>query len=127
MLEDLLDLNWQPDPIDALPDFKKGKVSDIIESLISIFDSKDIFIDEFTRLFGDSLIKLKDYNVEEIELNLNLLKSRFGKQNFATLDVMIRDIKESEYLNDLFVRNTRNTNFNTSVLSHLYWSVFWRT
>ena len=93
MLEDLLDLNWQPDPIDALPDFKKGKVSDIIESLISIFDSKDIFIDEFTRLFGDSLIKLKDYNVEEIELNLNLLKSRFGKQNFATLDVMIRDIK----------------------------------
>lgn len=122
VLEDLLDLNWQPDPIDALPDFKKGKVSDIIESLISIFDSKDIFIDEFTRLFGDSLIKLKDYNVEEIELNLNLLKSRFGKQNFATLDVMIRDIKESEYLNDLFVRNTRNTNFNTSVLSHLYWS-----
>ena len=127
MLEDLLDLNWQPDPIDALPDFKKGKVSDIIESLISIFDSKDIFIDEFTRLFGDSLIKLKDYNVEEIELNLNLLKSRFGKQNFATLDVMIRDIKESEYLNDLFVRNTR---IPISIL--LYYliyigRVFWRT
>ena len=40
VLEDLLDLNWQPDPIDALPDFKKGKVSDIIESLISIFDSR---------------------------------------------------------------------------------------
>ena len=26
LLEDLLDLNWVPDPVDALPDFKMGKL-----------------------------------------------------------------------------------------------------
>ncbi|RCK57852.1 Anaphase-promoting complex subunit 2 [Candida viswanathii] len=119
ILEDSLDLNWVPDPVDALPDFKNGKVSDIIESLISIFDSKEIFIDEFTRLFGEQLINLKNYDVEEIECNLNLLKARFGKQNFTTLDIMIRDIRESRSLNELL--GGQDAVFNTSVLSHLYW------
>lgn len=121
LLEDLLDLNWVPDPVDALPDFKNGKVSDIIESLISIFDSKEIFIDEFTRLFGEQLINLKDYDVEEIEFNLNLLKARFGKNNFTTLDIMIRDIKESRHLKELLNVNDDGV-FNTAVLSHLYWT-----
>ncbi|KAL6452988.1 apc2 Anaphase-promoting complex subunit 2 [Candida maltosa Xu316] len=118
IMEDSLDLNWVPDPIDALPDFKKGKVSDTIESLISIFDSKEIFIDEFTRLFGEQLVKLENYEVDEIESSLDLLKARFGKQNFTTLDIMIRDIKESKLLNELL---SKGDNFNTSILSHLYW------
>ena len=121
ILEDLLDLNWVPDPVDALPDFKNGKVSDIIESLISIFDSKEIFIDEFTRLFGEQLINLKNYDVEEIESNLNLLKARFGKNNFTTLDIMICDIKESRKLNGLLGSGDEGNIFNTSVLSYLYW------
>ncbi|KAG7665719.1 uncharacterized protein J8A68_000739 [[Candida] subhashii] len=115
-------LNWVPDPIDALPDFKKGKLEDIIESLISIFNSKEIFIDEFTKLFGQKLIKFKDIN--EIESNLNLLKLRFGKNNFTTLDIMIRDIKQSQLLQqeaDAQNYNTDNIVFSSSVLSHLYW------
>lgn len=39
-IEDSLDLNWVPDPIDALPDFKRGRVSDTIESLLSILSQR---------------------------------------------------------------------------------------
>ncbi|EGW31790.1 uncharacterized protein SPAPADRAFT_141567 [Spathaspora passalidarum NRRL Y-27907] len=103
-------LKWTPDPIDALADFKRGK-HDVIESLLSIFTSKEVFIDEFTRLFGKQLIEGGD--VQDIEEKLVLLKSRFGNDLFTMLDIMIRDIRQSGlYQGDLL---------RMSVLSHLYW------
>lgn len=113
-------LDWVPDPIDALPDFKKGKVTDIIESLISIFDLKTIFIDEFTKLFGERLIRINDYDVDEISHQLDLLKYRFGENEFTALDIMIKDIRESKLTNDQ-ITATKKLTFNASVLSHLYW------
>lgn len=113
-VEDSLDLNWVPDPIDALPDFKREKVSDTIESLLSIFESKEIFIQEFTKLFGHQLIESKHFNVSRIESKLNLLKSRFGKDNFTTLDIMLRDFHTSKHLNTRAPRDV-------AILSHLYW------
>ncbi|CUM65156.1 uncharacterized protein PRCAT00002783001 [Priceomyces carsonii] len=124
VIDENIDLHWTPDPIDALPDFKKGKLTDIIESLISIFDSKDIFINEFTKLFSERLIKQFDYNVDEIVDYLLLLKLRFGKNEFTTLDVMIRDIKESRLINDLLYSRSSSpqSNFQSTILSHNYWN-----
>lgn len=125
LVDDLLDLNWVPDPIDALPDFKKGKVTDVIESLISIFDLKDVFINEFTKLFGDRLINIHDYDLKDIIYHLDLLKSRFGKNEFTTLDVMVRDVHESKNINknidNIAKPHQYSTNFHSTVLSHLYW------
>ncbi|CCE82063.1 Piso0_002759 [Millerozyma farinosa CBS 7064] len=117
--DDSTDINWVPDPIDALPDFKKGKVTDIIESLISIFDSKEIFINEFTLLFGKRLLEIQGYDVSHIIYQLELLKARFGETEFNTLDVMIRDIEESKSINSSLVHG--NMRFHVSVLSHIYW------
>ncbi|KAI3402827.2 hypothetical protein KGF56_004288 [Candida oxycetoniae] len=100
------DLSWIPDPFDALPDFKREKVSDIIESLLSIFESKEIFIQEFTNLFGKQLIESR--HVNEIDSKLDVLKLRFGKNSFTTLDIMIRDFK--------------NSPSQFGILSHLYWT-----
>lgn len=117
------ELNWIPDPIDALPDFKKDKVTDIIESLISIFDLKEIFIEEFTKLFGERLINRSEYSLDGIIEHLDLLKERFGKNEFATLDVMIRDIFESEVINSKLKQNedVETSKFVSIILSHLYW------
>lgn len=117
------ELNWIPDPIDALPDFKKDKVTDIIESLISIFDLKEIFIEEFTKLFGERLINRTEYSLDGIIEHLDLLKERFGKNEFVTLDVMIRDIFESEAINSKLKQNedVGTSNFVSIILSHLYW------
>lgn len=126
LADDMIDKSWVPDPIDALPDFKKGKVTDIIESLISIFDLKEIFIDEFTKLFGDKLINLHNYDLLEVRNHLDLLKMRFGKDEFSTLDIMIRDVEESERTNlKLHHRQIQGCNrpflFHSTILSHLYW------
>lgn len=120
IIEDNVGLDWVPDPIDALPDFKKGKLSDIIESLISIFDSKEVFINEFTKLFGDRLMNIHNYDVRETKDYLNLLKLRFGANEFNTLDVMIKDISESDTVNSL-IKYGSDFSFHSSVLSHNYW------
>lgn len=117
--DDLTDINWVPDPIDALPDFKKGKVTDIIESLISIFDLKEIFINEFTLLFGKRLLETQGRDVSRITYQLELLKARFGETEFNTLDVMIRDIEESKSINSMLGHTSMP--FQVSVLSHIYW------
>lgn len=118
--DDFMDLNWVPDPIDALPDFKKSKVTDLIESLISIFDLKEIFINEFTQLFGERLINLHDYDVKDITDHLDLLKLRFGENEFSMLDIMIRDIQQSKITNEKINYN-KEYSFQSIILSHLYW------
>ncbi|ODV93337.1 hypothetical protein PACTADRAFT_35965 [Pachysolen tannophilus NRRL Y-2460] len=123
-IDDLNDLNWTPDPIDALPDFRKG--NDLIESLISIFDSKDIFISEFMDVFCSDLLNLTDYNVTDALLKLELLKLRFGEREFNSLDVMVKDLIESKRIDhtihlELDERNKDNGIFHSTVLSYLYW------
>lgn len=118
-------LTWVPDPIDALPDFKKFKINDIIESLISIFDSKDLFVVEFTKIFGNKLLNLINTTasgkdpLREIELakifkTIKLLKLRFGKAEFFNLDIMVKDFMKSD--------SFKIDKFNPLILSHLYWT-----
>lgn len=115
-IDDFNDLNWTPDPIDALPDFKKFKINDIIQSLISIFDSKDIFIVEFTKLFGNKLINNEE-DLHAIMNLINLLKLRFGKNEFFNLDIMIKD-----YVNYTSTNKHSKHTLKPLILSHLYWS-----
>lgn len=112
------DSSWNPDPIDALPDFKKGKVTDIIELLVSIFDSRNLFIDEFTAYFSSKLLLNHGFQIEDVVANLTLLKARFGRELFSELDVMVRDIQESSHINRWINMN----GFHGSVLSGHYWN-----
>lgn len=114
-------LDWVPDPVDALPDFKRGVVEDIVESLISIFDSKDVFMDEFVNIFSVELLKLKDYNVTSIKSKLQLLKSRFIGSDFTALEVMIKDIIQSSKLDKKIQSNSHDPRIHSSIISHLYW------
>lgn len=62
------DMNWTPNPIDAAPDYKKSKGSDVVGSLISLFDSKDVFVKEFQNIMGERLLK-KDFDkVKEVSV-----------------------------------------------------------
>ncbi|CCH44365.1 hypothetical protein BN7_3928 [Wickerhamomyces ciferrii] len=115
-----LHLRWYPDPIDALPDFKK---QDIIESLISIFDTKEVFVTEFSHVFADELLSLKSFQFYETSRKLDLLKSKFGEGEFNNLDVMIRDILDSKLTDHkahtLDRSISRDVQF--TILSYMYW------
>ena len=38
-------------------EYKKSKKSDVIASLISLFESRDVFVKEFQRILGERLLK----------------------------------------------------------------------
>lgn len=114
-----LTLDWFPDPIDALPDFRK---QDIIESLISIFDSKDIFITELVSEFSKKLLKLNNYDINDINLKLNQLKWKFNENDLHNLDIMLKDIQDSDIINNEIHKNLNIwEKLNFTLISHLYW------
>ena len=121
------DMNWMPDPVDAGPDYKKSKNSDVIGSLISLFDSKDVFVKEFQNILGERLLQ-KEYEFDREIRVLELLKLRFGEAALQACEVMLRDILDSRRV-DSFIHKDKDLNLNdefapelhTRILSHLFW------
>jgi len=72
-MEDYSDPNWEPEPIDAAPDFRTNKPSDTISTLVSIYDSKDLFVKELQVLLAQRLLAIQDGNFES-----KFLPSRFS-------------------------------------------------
>lgn len=121
------DMRWMPDPVDAGPDYKKSKNSDVIGSLISLFESKDIFVKEFQNILGERLLK-KEYEFDREIRVLELLKLRFGEPALQACEVMLRDILDSRRV-DTFIHKDKELNLDdesapelhTRILSHLFW------
>ncbi len=121
------DMNWMPDPVDAGPEYKKSKNSDVIGSLISLFESKDVFVKEFQNILGERLLK-KEYEFDREIRVLELLKLRFGEAALQACEVMLRDILDSRRV-DTFIHKDKQLDLNddsapelhTRILSHLFW------
>ena len=121
------DMNWMPDPVDAGPEYQKSKNSDVIGSLISLFESKDVFIKEFQNILGERLLK-KEYEFDREIRVLELLKLRFGEAALQACEVMLRDILDSRRV-DTFIHKEKELDLNDEsapelharILSHLYW------
>lgn len=123
------DMNWVPDPVDAGPDYKKSKNSDVIGSLISLFDTRDIFVKEFQNIMGERLLK-KDFDFEKEIRVLELLKLRFGEGPLQACEVMLRDVLDSKRV-DTVIRNDQRLSpssktqeapdLHAKILSRLFW------
>lgn len=124
-VDDLADPNWNPDPLDAPPDFMKEKTADIAGCLISLYENKDIFVKEFVSVFADRLLESDD-TINEVKAKLDLLKARFGDQDLQKLDVMINDIDQSLDIDRaLHTRKIQGkpvtVKLNAKILSRMYW------
>lgn len=93
--------DWAPDPIDAMPDKlgSKRRSSDIISLLVSIYGSKDIFIDEYRTVLADRLLQQLHYNTAWEIRNVELLKLRFGESHMHYCEVMLKDMADSRRIN----------------------------
>lgn len=133
------DMEWQPDPVDAGPGYRRSKSADVIGTLIGVLGSADIFIKEFHTIMGDNLLRNMQDFARERQL-LDLLKSRFGGALMQSCDVMIRDISASKTLNEE-IREKQSLSYtanaelpsdtrqlqpsvNAKILSRLYWPDF---
>ncbi|KAM7387467.1 hypothetical protein PAMA_009877 [Pampus argenteus] len=93
--------DWTPDPTDAVPDKtgSKRRSSDIISLLVSIYGSKDIFIDEYRAILADRLLHQLNYNTAREIRNVELLKLRFGESHMHYCEVMLKDMADSRRIN----------------------------
>jgi anaphase-promoting complex subunit 2 len=90
------DEDWAPRPIDAGPDYRQSKKSDVIAIIISIFDDEQGFIAAIEKSCAEQIIQIRKYDSrKEYELNENL-KKRFWDSSMNKCDVMLNDIKRSQ-------------------------------
>lgn len=94
--DDYIDPNWEPEPIDAGPgikfriiiprlskliraiDFRANKPSDVVSTLVSIYDSKDLFVRELQVLLAQRLLAVTDGNYEkEVRLSPSVNPRRY--------------------------------------------------
>ena len=118
------DMNWVPDPVDAGPEYKKSKSLDVIGTLISLFETKDVFVKEFQNILGERLLRHHREFDKEIRV-LELLKLRFGEGALQACEVMLKDVLDSTRT-DLWVKRERNienvpVKIYTKILSRLFW------
>ncbi|KAL8840733.1 MAG: hypothetical protein Q9170_001171 [Blastenia crenularia] len=116
---DFDDMDWMPDPVDAGPEYKKSKRLDVIGFLISLFESKDMFVQEFQKVLGERLLRNEQSFEKEIRV-LDLLKVRFGEAPLQACEVMLRDIFDSRRI-DTVIAGEVSTELHTRILSHLFW------
>ncbi|KAK9448641.1 uncharacterized protein V1518DRAFT_417800 [Limtongia smithiae] len=93
---DLSDMNWVPDPIDAAPDFRNKRNTDLIGAFLSLYDNKEVFVKEIVSVLASRLLDLHDYDIDKEMMQLELLKLKFGEQELHNCDVMVRDISDSK-------------------------------
>ncbi|XP_071981367.1 anaphase-promoting complex subunit 2 [Engystomops pustulosus] len=93
--------DWTPDPVDADPgkSGSKRRSSDIISLLVSIYGSKELFINEYRTLLADRLLHQFSYSSEREIRNVELLKLRFGEAQMHYCEVMLKDMADSRRIN----------------------------
>lgn len=128
-------MEWMPDPVDAAPDYvKSNKNTDVIGSLITLFETKDIFVKELQSILAERLLKNKpDFN-QEISV-LEHLKIRFGDSALQGCEVMLRDVMDSRKVDHVIRRDLENEeaagrsgqvhgnkpDLQAKILSRLFW------
>ncbi|XP_011163041.2 anaphase-promoting complex subunit 2 isoform X2 [Solenopsis invicta] len=122
---------WMPDPVDADPaKSTQRKVSDIISTLVNVYGSQDLFVNEYRTLLADRLLSQLNYHTEREIRHLELLKRRFGENQLHYCEVMLKDVYDSKRIDGNIHSDTsynlQRELFPTSalILSAQFWPPF---
>jgi len=95
--------------------------SDILAMLVSIYGSKQLFVQEYRLMLADKLLSAQDYNTDEQVKTLELLKLRFGETSMRSPEVMIKDMDDSKRTNALLQSDCGNQSVDAVMVSHVFW------
>lgn len=94
---------WKPDPIklNSTDDLMKtSRFSDIVSILVNIYETKDLFVEEYQKLLSQRLLtKYDECNLDSELRNLELLTLRFSDCELHRCEVMLKDVKTSKRIN----------------------------
>ena len=102
----------------------KNKVLDILSILVSIYGSKELFVDEYRLMLADKLLANLECNTDKEVHTLELLKLRFGEQSMRQCEIMIKDTDDSKrILNNIHSRSTTRDEWkvDATIVSHIFW------
>ncbi|KAG5724840.1 Anaphase-promoting complex subunit 2 [Termitomyces sp. T112] len=122
-VEEYSDPNWEPEPVDAGPDFRTNKPSDVISTLVSIYDSKDLFVKELQVLLAQRLLAITDDESDRVERerrNIEILKIRFGEAALQVCEVMLKDMTDSKRI-DGHVQSRQASTVHPTIISKHFW------
>uniref|UniRef100_A0A6G1SNQ5 Anaphase-promoting complex subunit 2 n=1 Tax=Aceria tosichella TaxID=561515 RepID=A0A6G1SNQ5_9ACAR len=98
---------WRPDPIklSSLDDvMKTSRFSDIVSILVNIYETKDLFVEEYQKLLSQRLLnKYDECNLDTELRNLELLTLRFNDCELHRCEVMLKDVQISKRVNKRIV------------------------
>ncbi|KAF7305903.1 Anaphase-promoting complex subunit 2 [Mycena chlorophos] len=118
------DPNWEPEPVDAGPEFRANKPSDVISTLVSIYDSKDLFVREVQVLLAQRLLAITDEDntpkVDKERRTIEILKIRFGEAAMQVCEVMLKDMADSRRI-DNSVQDKNRTVVHPTIISRHFW------
>lgn len=120
---------WMPDPIDAEPSKLCGskRTSDIISMLVSVYGSKELFINEYRTLLADRLLSQFSCDLEKEIRYLELLKLRFGDSQLHFCEVVLKDVQDSKRINQHVKQDstyTESVSLSAMIVSAQFWPVF---
>ncbi|KAF5276524.1 hypothetical protein FQA39_LY06593 [Lamprigera yunnana] len=118
---------WMPDPVDVDPNKSSNirRTSDIISMLVSVYGSKELFINEYRTLLADRLLSQFSCDTEKEIRYLELLKLRFGDSQLHYCEVMLKDIADSKRINQLIIQDPNYVENDFSMSAMIVSAQFW--
>ncbi|KAJ2861429.1 Anaphase-promoting complex subunit 2 [Coemansia aciculifera] len=96
--EDYADKSWEPLPIEAKNVYltAQRRDADVLSLLVSIYETKDVFVQEFERHLAQRLLACTDYSAEREIRQVEMMKLRFGDRTLEKCEVMLKDVADSK-------------------------------
>lgn len=96
---------WNPDPIDTeiIRHSSESHINDIISTLVGVYGSKDMFIEEYRKTLSEKLLLKTNYDCDHEIQTLELLKLRFDESALHNCEVMLKDMSDSKRINGTLV------------------------
>lgn len=118
-----------PDPVDTEPIKVAGsrRTSDIISMLVSVYGSKELFINEYRTLLADRLLSQFSCDMEKEIRYLELLKLRFGDSQLHYCEVVLKDVQDSKRINQHIKQDSsyvENASLSAMIVSAQFWPAF---
>lgn len=117
--------NWKPNPNDAtVGDGAPGRQGvDVFNMLVSVYGSKELFVKEYRLLLAERLSGSENKDPLFEKRYLDLLKLRFQYSELQHCEVMLRDVMQSQEVDELIEerRETSMVPISSCITSKHYW------
>ncbi|KAJ2609751.1 Anaphase-promoting complex subunit 2 [Coemansia sp. RSA 1365] len=126
--EDCPNKNWEPLPIEAKSVYRTAqrRDADVLSLLVSIYDTKDVFVQEFEASLAQRLLGCTDYNTARELRQVEMMKLRFGGTAMERCEVMLKDISDSKRINQNVLDASRTQHadmpLHATIVSRQFWA-----